>query len=207
MMKKSSLYAVFALGFALGFYQAPAVAMSIGFQSAAQTIDLGDIFTVDVVVSGLASTNEIASAFDLDVTYDAGIVAATGVTFSTLLGDPALFEADNGSILTSGRIDFWGLSYLSNAELQGRQSDSFSLATLSFQALGAGTTNLLFDPVTPPGIDVVGINGNRLSVDVNAASITVAGQPNPVPEPSTIWMCLLGFGALARRMNRQTRSA
>jgi hypothetical protein len=195
-MKKSSLYYVFAVGLALGFYQAPAEAISIGFQPIAQTINGGDAFAVDVIVSGLSSASEIVSAFDLDVTYNPSILTATGVIFNTLLGDPALFEADNGTVLTSGRIDFWALSFLSDAELVLLQPDSFSLATFSFQALGAGTTALLFDPNTPPGIDVKGLLAGRLDLDVSAASVTVAAQPNSVPEPSTIWMCLLGLGGL-----------
>ena len=86
-MKRSSLYYVFAVGLALGFYQAPAAAISIGFQPVAQTINGGDAFTVDVVVSGLTSVSEIVSAFDLDVTYDPSILATTGITFSNLLGN------------------------------------------------------------------------------------------------------------------------
>ncbi len=41
-MKRSSLSYVFAAGLALGFYQAPAEAISIGFQPVAQTIIGGD---------------------------------------------------------------------------------------------------------------------------------------------------------------------
>jgi hypothetical protein len=169
---------------------------------------MGDAFAVDVVVSGLSSASEIVAAFDLDVTYEASILSATGVTFNTLLGDPDALPdpgAVNGAVLTSGRIDFWALSFLPDAELLLLQPDSFSLATLSFQAIGAGgTTDLLFDPNTPPGIDVKGLFGDRLDLDVNAASVTVTtAEPNPVPEPSTIWMCLLGLGApLARRLSQ-----
>jgi len=208
-MKRSSLSYVFAAGLALGFYQAPAEAISIGFQPIAQTIIGGDVFSVDVVVSGLSSANEIVAAFDLDVTYDPSILTATGVTFNTLLGDPAalpLPEVDNGADLTSGRIDFWALSFLSDAELVLLQPDSFSLATFSFQALGAGTTALQFDPNTPPGIDVKGLLAGRLDLDVSEASVTVTTQPDSVPEPSTIWMCLLGLGALVRRLSRVGRA-
>lgn len=201
-MKRLSLYYVYAVTLVLGFYQTPAVATSIGFQPVVQTINGGDIFAIDVIVSGLASASEIVSAFDLDVTYDTSILAATGVTFSSLLGDPALFEADNGSVLTSGRIDFWALSFLSDAELAFLQQDSFSLVTLSFQALGSGTTELLFDPNTLPGIDVKGLLAGQLILDVNSTSITVAAQPNSVPEPAMIWMCLLGLGAFARRLRQ-----
>jgi hypothetical protein len=199
-MKRLILYYVFAAGLVLGLYQAPAQAISIGFQPVAQTINEGDAFTIDVVVSGLSSVSEIVAAFDLDVTYNPSILAATGVTFGTLLGDPALFEADNGVVQTSGRIDFWEVSLLSDSDLLLLQPDSFSLATFSFQTLSAGTTELLFDPNMPPGIDVKGLLANRLSLDVSAASINVAAQLNSVPEPSTILLCLLGLGFLVRRL-------
>jgi hypothetical protein len=198
-MKKSSLYCVFAAGLALGCYQVPAeAALSIGFQPFAKTINGGDAFSVDVVVSGLSSASEIVSAFDLDVTYDASILSATGVTFNTLLGDPVLFETDNGAVLTSGRIDFWGLSFLSDGDLLLLQPDSFSLATLSFQAIGTGMTALLFDPNTPPGIDVKGLLASRLDLDASTASVTVT----PVPTPPAIWLFLSGLVAFACRLSK-----
>jgi hypothetical protein len=202
-MKRLSLYYFSTIGLCLGLHQAPVEAMSISFQPTAQTINGGDLFAVDVFVSGLSGANEIVSAFDLDVTYDPSILGVTGFTFSTLLGDPTLFEADNGAVLSSGRIDFWALSYLSDAELVALlQPDSFTIATLSFRALGSGTTNLVFDPITLPGIDVKGLDAAPLSLEVSDASVTVVAQSNAIPEPSTILLCLLGFGALAHRFSR-----
>ena len=37
----------------------------------------------------------IVSAYDLDILYDSSIVAATGVVFTTLLGDELSFEVFN----------------------------------------------------------------------------------------------------------------
>ncbi len=202
-MKKLSISNLMIVGLVLSLYQTPASAITIGFNSTTQTVNWAEIFTMDVVVSGLAS--EIVSTFDLDVTYDTNILAATGVTFSSLLGDPAMFEADNGSVLTAGRIDLWEVSFLSDSELGQLQADSlgsFSLATLSFKAIRDGITNMLFDPNTIPGIDVKGLSATPLILDISAASVTVTGQSNPVPEPTTLWLCLLGFGVLVRRLNQ-----
>jgi hypothetical protein len=204
-MKKSSLFYLFTAALAMGFYQTPVQAISIGFQPITQTIATGNSFSVDVVISGLTSASEIVSAFDLDITYDPGILATTGIIFSKLLGDPTMYEADNGSVITAGRIDFWGLSFLSDADLLFVQTDSFSLATLTFQALGVGATDLLFDSLTFPGIDVKGLLANPLALDVSTGNVTVTDPSipsTPVPEPSTVWMCLLGFGVIARRMSQ-----
>lgn len=207
-MNRLKLCYVLATGLGLGCYQLPAEAMSISFQPVAQAVNVGDAFTVDVVVSGLLAANRIVSAFDLDVTYDPSIIDATGVIFGPFLGnpDPSMFESDNAAVLTSGRIDFWELSFLSDADLSGIQSgmDSLSLATLSFQALAAGTTNLLFDPVAVPGIDVKSYAAAPLDLDVSAASVTVAAFSS-VPEPSTLWLCLLGAVVFARRYQYLTR--
>ena len=181
---------------ALGFHSIPAEAITIGLQPAATTVDVGDTLTLDVVISGLDSAGEIVSAFDLDVTFDQTMLQATGVAFSDFLGDPTSFEALADAVLIPGRIDFWEISLLSDSDLLSRQPGSFALATLSFQAVGVGTTSLLFDPITAPGIDVKGLSANRLDLDASGASITVTGQPNPIAEPSTIWLWLLGFCAL-----------
>lgn len=187
----------------LGLYQIPASAISLEFQPTAQTVNVGDSVSVNVVISGLGNANQIVSAFDLDVIYNPGILTATGVTFGGLLGDLSalpLPEAEADAVLSAGRIDFWELSWLSDAELRALpQPDSFSLATLTFKALGAGATSLEFDANTPPGIDVKGLDANKLTLDlVGLGSVTVAGELNPVPTPATIWLFLLGLIALMK---------
>ncbi len=71
---------------------ASAEAIDLSVSPSAQTVDLGDPASVDIVVSNLGG--EIVSAFDLDITYDASIIEATNVSFGPLLGDldPLSFE-------------------------------------------------------------------------------------------------------------------
>ncbi|RNC65601.1 MAG: hypothetical protein ED859_17430 [Desulfuromonadales bacterium] len=72
----------------------PAMAITIGFQPAAQTVGLGNSVSVDIVAS--LGSNEIVAAYDLDLSYDSTILSATNVTFGTMLGDPTIFEALTG---------------------------------------------------------------------------------------------------------------
>ena len=145
-----------------------ATAISLGFQPSSSTVDLNGSFSVDVVVSGLSSANEIVSAFDLDVLYDQSLLTATGVTFGDELGaikseDPFDIFADAliASDLTPGRVDFSELSYLLDDDLDSLQDDDVLLATLSFDAIGIGVSSLIFDAIAFPGIDVKGKDVQR----------------------------------------------
>jgi hypothetical protein len=163
-------------------------------------VDIGDVVNVEVVVSGLSSLEEILSAFDLDVTYNNAIVDATGVTFGPHLGDEALLEVMNSSVLSAGRIDFAALSLLLDGDLYLMQPDPIVIATLSFVAVAPGTTPLLFDPTTPPGILLVSWNAMPLDLDLITAlpgEITVRERV-PTPEPSTLLLGLVGLLAVRR---------
>jgi hypothetical protein len=160
--------------------------------ASAVSIDLVPVGTdVNIVASDLGG--QIVSAYDMDVSYNPLAVTATGVSFSNALGDPLLIdpitlfptEAIAGAILSSGLVDFFELSLLSDPDLQTLQTPllpSFTLATLHF------TIN---DPLATPGYafiwdppfnDVKGFEGELIYPN------------NAVPEPST--MLLIGSGLL-----------
>ncbi len=184
-----------------------ASAAVIDFSPSSTTVDVGDAFSVDVVISDLYASDgsrEIVSAFDLDVLYDSTVLDATGVTFGASLGDELLFEVLNVAVLSSGRVDFAALSWLWNDELLALQSEaSFTLATISFEALTAGSSFLTFDPDIYPGVDVKGLDPWTpfdLSNSTGQGQVTVNAAVS-VPEPSLVLLMitgLLGLG-LARR--------
>ena len=95
---------------------------------------------------------------------------------------------------------------MSNNELAAQQSDSFLLASLSFQAIGAGISQLLFVPDPVFGIDVKGVDALLpLTVDVTSAQVTV----NPavsVPEPNILLLMMVALLALPliKRRNSST---
>ena len=190
------------------FYVGSASAVIISFSPASQTVNVNDIFDVDIVISDLIAadgTREIVSAFDLDVLYDSSVLNATTVTFGSSLGDPFFAETfvdselSVDSVLSQGRIDLSELSLLSNAALLALQPNaSFTLATLSFEALAEGSSSLSFDPIASPGVDVKGIDP---FVPFDLSNTTGQGQiivaPQSIPEPNILILMITGLLGLA----------
>ena len=182
------------LGVGLGLLASEASALPIQFNPGAVTVSVGDAFAVDIVVSGLGP--EIVSAYDLDILYDATTLAATGVTFTSLLGDELLFEVFNAfDISTPGLVDLAQLSLLWDSDLQALQTaNTLTLATISFSALAVGTSALDF-LFNPPFNDVKGLNAAVLEMTPTSGRVTVVA----VSEPPVAWLMLLSLTLLLRR--------
>ena len=200
-MKGAKVYLLLGAMLLLVGRQDPAGAITLGLQPASQSVSAGNALAVDVVVSGLASASEIVSAFELNISYDPNILAATAVTFGTLLGDEALFESITGSTLTPGNVELAETSLLADSALALLQSDSFTLATVSLKAIAAGSTDLVFVPDPVFGIDVKGRNATILTLNVSAAGVSVTGSPSAAPEPATL--ALVGLGIVGMGYQRR----
>jgi ABC-type thiamin/hydroxymethylpyrimidine transport system permease subunit len=175
----------------------PAAAIRIGFVPVAQTVGLGANVAVDVVVSGLEAGggDEIVAAFDLDVSYDPLVVAATGVSFGSALGALGLEVLTGFDLATlPGVVDLAALSLLADADLAALQGDSITLATLQFSAVALGTSALVLLPAAPFGIDVKGAANAILTFET-----VETGAIHVVPEPSTLLLLAAGLLGLARR--------
>lgn len=159
--------------------------VTITLAPAVQTVEVGDAPAVDVTFGDLGG--EIVSAYDLDLTYDADLLAATDVLFTTSLGDALFFEVfEDFDLSTPGIVDLAQLSLLDDDALFGLQGgESVTVATIVFEAVAAGTSELafVFDAVN----DAKGRNGEVLPLVGAGAVIEIGrGTPpsNPIPEPS-----------------------
>jgi hypothetical protein len=184
--------------FALGaFAGRDASALTLSFAPSALSAGIGDPILVDVVVSDLGT--DLVAGFDLDVTYDASVLTATGVGFGLNLGDPAAFEAFTDVILAiPGTVDFAEVSLLDAAQLAALQTGpSFTLATLQFDVIGAGVSPLAYR--LDANNLIVGPPGNVLDVVVRGGSVVAV-----VPEPTAALLFAVGvvFAGLQTRRAR-----
>jgi hypothetical protein len=181
----------------------PAAAVGIGLDPSMQSVALGDAPEVDVFFSDLGG--EIVSAYDLDITYDPAVLDPVEVAFTTALGDELFFEVLSDSDLSSpGIVDLAQLSLLPDDVLAALQTaDPLVVATVRFDAVGAGTSDLgfVFDAFN----DVKGRDAAILPLEATGASITVTGDdggpgPSPVPEPSAALVFTLGAALVGVRL-------
>lgn len=145
-------------------------------------------------------------AFDLNLTFDPGLVAFVSESY----GDPALGD-QLGLFVPSltfttpapGLVNLFQLSFDFPSDLESLQASSFTLVTLQFDAIAAGTMPLLLDAVT-----LSDAFGGSLDAQVSGSSVTIGGAPG-VPEPGTASLILvaLGVGAVRRRTSRRPKEA
>lgn len=204
-MKRALLAGMLALG--LGMAATASHAIAISFAPSGQTRLLGQTASVDIVVSDLAAGGQVVSGYDLDVLYDASILNLLSVTFGTGLG-AGTFDSIFGYVPGSGRIDIFETSFLTDSMLAALQGGNpLVLATLNFTGIGIGTSPLVFDPQTAPGILLTGrIDPNSdpffpvasvLTVTAEDGSITIINDGGTVPEPGTFALLLMGLAGLA----------
>lgn len=171
-------------------------ALSIGLAASDLSLLPGEQVTVDIVVAGLgAGAAPTISGFDLDLDFGAPTLTLVNVGFGSGLGT-GLQVLNSTSLLSASVVDLAAASLLASATLDAQQPASFVLATLTFQAVSPGlselalTQALLADTSSVPG-------GNQLFVDsISGVSIVVT------PEPGTLVLVASATGLLAACRSR-----
>ena len=190
---------------------------------AQSSIALNGFVTVDIVISGLTGVNEIVSGFDLNVSFNTGVLRWSSIDLQpatdVMGGSSTLFGFDTDD--TDGKIGGDITSFLGDDDLDALQGDSFTLMTLTFQGIADGVSFLDFgaDPdverLVTGRLEASGIAG-VLNLQYTGACVAVGTgscTQNPIPEPATFGLAglaLLGCGLtrnLTRRREAQVVSA
>ena len=220
-MKLKSLVAALTLATA-GLSSAWAAPV-LSIVPAQSSIALNGFVTVDIVISGLTGVNEIVSGFDLNVSFNTGVLRWSSIDLQpatdAMGGSSTLFGFDTDD--TDGKIGGDITSFLGDDDLDALQGDSFTLMTLTFQGIADGVSFLDFgaDPdverLVTGRLEASGIAG-VLNLQYTGACVAVGTgscTQNPIPEPATFGLAglaLLGCGLtrnLTRRREAQVVSA
>ncbi len=163
-------------------------AQSLSLDPSAQDIGTGDTASVDLNISGFSAGGPISlGAFGVHVSYDPNLLAFDSLEYGASLGDPGADEADTWvDSATPGIVKMDNISWLSTAELDSAQPGSFTLATLIFVGIGAGSGVVELSNVdlsTAPGETVAGTVPEAIQINV---ALTVAIDIKPDDSNNTI---------------------
>ncbi|MBW2294140.1 MAG: hypothetical protein JRG94_17780 [Deltaproteobacteria bacterium] len=186
--------AIVAVGL-VGLRATNAHALTIALEPSVSSVTVADSFDVALTISGLtAGAAPSLGVYDINVLFDSSIFAFSGVAF----GDPGLgdqlafgFSLTDYALIAGG-VNIFEVSLDSVATLNTSQAGAFTLATLSFDAIAAGTSAFTLNNV------ILGdAYGDPLYVDEVLDS---SASASVIPEPSSAILFVIGALVMQRRV-------
>lgn len=192
-----STIAVIGLMLLMCFIEPVIAASTLQFTPTAQQVSPGSSVDVAITVSGLGNGGPPSlSVFDIDVLFDASILDFSTVAFGDpILGDQldiyGLGSLTSVTDLGGSPVNLFELSLDLPWELDDTQSDSFTLATLTFEAMAIGTSSLDI------AVNAFGDSwGDPLEVFVEEGLVSV------IPAPGALFMASMGIVIVSRLRRR-----
>lgn len=170
----------------------------ISVTPSSQSLSVGSLFNVDLVVSELATGSAPSlGAFDLYFNFNPANLSFVSASFGdATLGDQ-LDLAHLGSLTAttpeSNRVQLFELSFDSVNDLNNLQADTFRLATLSFIGLSQGSS-----PLAVTLNAVSDANGDALDLNTQGGGVTI----NAVPVPAA-WLMFVSGVLFLRRLHKK----
>lgn len=192
-----------SLFLAVCLFVAPLAAQAntmLSFDPTFQTVPLGSLASVDVVVSGLEQGQSLG-AFDFTFFWDSTVLSLNSSSFSSALGSD--LNRIDVVVPAVGSVNAASVSFEDPATLLALQAGGpFSVFTAVFNTLSVGTTSLTFAP-SPfvfsdgEGVDIAGVTGSDGRITVTDGVVTVPDAG------STMLMMFVGLGPMWLRQRRQ----
>jgi hypothetical protein len=195
-MRRRRLLTALAAAALLGLAER-AGALTLSLEPALQSVPPGPV-VLTLVASGLDT--DVVGAFDLDLSFDTARLALSSVDFGSALGTPGAVPAELISSFSAvgGTLDLAAISLLGESDLDARQGDSITLATITFEALAPGGAVVAVVLETATEVD----DGAGIPLDIEAA---IPATIEIVPEPGATVLLgsgLAGLAGLGRRRGR-----
>jgi hypothetical protein len=178
---------------------APTLATVVALDTSESNVTVGNSVNIDLTISGLGNGEApTLGAFYVEILFDDTILNFDNVVYGSLLGntDPRAFETDIITIDDAGFVSLDQFSFLFDFELDAIQPDTFTLATVTFNTIGAGVSAIDFNFV-----DLSTANGDFFDPDLAGTSVKVV-TPVSASAPYSITLLLFGMGALFIRRQK-----
>lgn len=201
-MRKSISMLSAALVLGMGLVPA-ADAFTLSVVPQASTVSLGGTVLVDIVASDLVSgAAPSLGAYDLNLSFDPSVLSFGSINFGTGLSVTGMPSIVQDFALGSGAVNPFEVSLEETADLNALQAGAFTLFTITFNAMQAGTSLLSLSLNSLSTAE-----GTALTADaLNGASISVAGA-SAVPVPAGVWLLLSGVAGVGSLLRRRRGAA